>query len=134
MIKQPKWFDIHKPVQKEVEDYVVQQRLEHLNYKKGGMTDRNVSKKRSLNEMLKLDLKQIQSSQVECREKNIQTHRASRRKGSDADDEDFEELKKILQSQNMQKRLADKRQENTQPSTKTQGEDEKNRNRNELES
>lgn len=38
---------------------------------------------------------------MEIKEKNIQTHRASRRKGSDADDEDFEELKKILQSQNI---------------------------------
>ncbi|KAM3145611.1 hypothetical protein pb186bvf_002385 [Paramecium bursaria] len=102
VIKQPKWFDVNKPVHKQVEEYMLQQKISQ-----GSHTDRmnrpQLSKRSAKSNMdTKIDASNIPRPPI-----GIKTHRAGRGGDSDGDDEDFENLKLILQQQNLQQKLAD---------------------------
>ncbi|CAD8063356.1 unnamed protein product [Paramecium sonneborni] len=112
VIKQPKWFDVNKPVHKQIEEFMLKQKLNMGNH-----TDRTPQKpqisSRGSKSQIAFDTR-IDLSKVTRKDNTIKTHRAGRQGDSDGDDEDFEELKQILQNSNMQSKLTKKKQQQKQ--------------------
>ncbi|CAD8155467.1 unnamed protein product [Paramecium octaurelia] len=112
VIKQPKWFDINKPVHQQIEEFMLKQKLNLGNH-----TDRALQRpqmsSRGTKSQIAFDAK-MDSSKFSRKEKTVQTHRAGKQGESDGDDEDFEELKLILQNSNMQSKLDKKKQQQKQ--------------------
>ncbi|CAD8165626.1 unnamed protein product [Paramecium pentaurelia] len=112
VIKQPKWFDVNKPVHKQIEEFMLKQKLNM-----GNNTDRATLKpqmsSRGSKSQIALDTR-IDLSKLPRQNNTIKTHRAGRQGESEGDDEDFEQLKQILQNQNIQTKLTKKKQQKQQ--------------------
>ncbi|CAD8057187.1 unnamed protein product [Paramecium primaurelia] len=109
VIKQPKWFDINKPVHKQIEEFMLKQKLNMGNHTDRALQRPQMSSRGSKSQIA-FDTR-IDQTKFSRQDNTIKTHRVGRQGDSDGDDEDFEELKLILQNSNMQSKLAKKKQQ-----------------------